>query len=78
MPQVLVRNLESRTVQALKKRAMRNRRSLEEELRGILEEAGREATVNQAAVARRIRARLLASKRNYGDSGRDQAEDRLR
>ena len=78
MAQVLVRNLEETTVKALKRRAEKGRRSLQEELRGILEAAGREAMVDRVAMARRIRARLEKKGLDFGDSGQEQAEDRRR
>ena len=78
MAQVLIRNVEQKTVDALKRRAARNRRSLEEELRGILEEASRARAVDYVAAARRLSARLMKKGIDFGDSGREQAEDRLR
>ncbi len=78
MAQVLVRNLDGKTVRALKGRAQRHRRSLQQELKSILQQAGREQTVDYVAAARRIYAKLARSGRRFGDSGREQAEDRLR
>ena len=78
MAQVLVRNLEGKTVEALKRRARQNRRSLQEELRGILEEAGRQRPVDHVAVALRIRGELARKGVGFGDSGEEQAEDRRR
>jgi plasmid stability protein len=41
MAQILIRNLSPETVEQLKELAKRNRRSLEAEVRGILEDAAR-------------------------------------
>ena len=78
MRQVLVRNLTTKTVKALKKRAALHRRSLQQELKAILDQKAGEALVDHVAAANRIRAMLLRRPRDFGDSGRDQAEDRVR
>jgi len=58
MAQVLVRNLKGEVIESLKGRARRHGRSLEAEIRAILENAaGRDATATKAAAAR-IRRRL--------------------
>jgi len=78
MAQVLIRNLNEKTVKALKRRAERGRRSLQEELKGILEAAEREGMVDRVAMARRLRERLEKRGLDFGDSGREQAEARRR
>ena len=78
MAQVLVRNLEAKTLEALKQRARRHRRSLQEELKGILEEAGGEPLLDRVTVARRIQSVLLKKGVDFGDSAREQREGRRR
>jgi len=78
MAQVLVRHVEAKTVEALKRRARRHRRSLQEELKGILEEAGGEAQLDRVTMARRIQAVLLKKGIDFGDSAREQREGRRR
>ena len=77
MAQVLVRDLDETVVDALKRRAATNGRSLQAELKAILEEQARLAQKADArALAARIRQRIGA--RLQSDSGDLQAEDRQR
>ena len=77
MAQVLVRGLDDTTIELLKQRAMSNGRSLQAELKAILEEQARMAHKAEArALAARIR-QCIAS-RSQSDSGALQAEDRQR
>ncbi len=78
MPQVLVRNLDKETIDALKLRAGRHRNSLQAELKRILEEASRPLAADALAAARRIQANLRKRGIVFSDSGRLQAEDRRR
>jgi plasmid stability protein len=78
MAQVLVRNLDGKTVKALKRRADLHHRSLQEELRTILERNAQEPLADHLAAADRIRKRLRRYGLTFSDSGQDQAEDRLR
>ncbi len=78
MAQVLVRNVDDRTMKALKRRAGYHRTSLQQELKTILEEASRSVSLDAEAVARRIRENLRKKGISYADSGQSQAEDRLR
>ena len=76
MAQILIRNLKSKTVERLKQRARNSGRSLEAELREILD---REAHMDLGAFRRRvlkIRSRLAG--RCFSDSGALQAELRTR
>jgi plasmid stability protein len=76
MAQVLIRDLDSKLVARLKDRAREHGRSLEAELRGILE-AAVETDIGEAkALAARIRRRL--SGRVHSDSAALVAEDRRR
>ena len=56
MATLTVRNVEERTVRALKKRALRHARSLEAELREVLRRAAQDARLDFLAEARRISA----------------------
>jgi len=76
MAQVLVRHLDETTVEHLKALARSHGRSLEAELRLVVEEAARADPVDRRLVARRIRERLAG--REHSDSGELQAEDRCR
>jgi len=76
MAQVLIRDLDPRVVERLKARARDRGRSLEAELRGILETAAMVDRRESRALAARIRRRL--SGRAHSDSAALQAEDRAR
>jgi plasmid stability protein len=77
MAQVLVRDLDDTVVEALKQRAATNGRSLQAELKAILEEQAHMAhKAGARALATRIRQRIAA--RAQTDSGDLQAEDRQR
>jgi plasmid stability protein len=73
---VLIRDLDERTVERLKKRASRNRRSLQAELQLIVERAAAIDMVESRDVAARIRRKL--SGRKHSDSAALLAEDRRR
>ena len=75
MAQVLVRQLEDRVVEALKARARRNHRSLEEELRAILTAAAKPDRKEFWRLADEIRSR---SKSTGPDSTELIREDRGR
>lgn len=76
MAQVLVRNLDAKHVERLKERARQNGRSLEAELRGILERAASADLAEARTLAARIRRRLAG--RKHSDSAAMVAEDRQR
>jgi len=76
MAQVLVRNLDEGIVQRLKRRAERQGRSLQAELRYILEHAAKTDRLEARRVAERIRRKL--ANRAHSDSGRLLSEDRER
>ena len=78
MRQVLVRNIDERTLKALKQRAESHDTSLQQELKTILEEASRSVLLDAESIARRIRANLRKKGIAYSDSGQSQSEDRLR
>lgn len=76
MAQVLIRNLDPKLVDRLKERAGEHGRSLEAELRAILDAAAAMDLVEARALAARIRRRL--SGRTHSDSAALVAEDRHR
>jgi antitoxin FitA len=76
MAQVLIRDIDTKVVDCLKKRAREHGRSLEAELRGILEAAAATDLIDAKALAARIRRRL--SGRVHSDSAVLVSEDRRR
>ncbi len=76
MAQVLVRDLKADVVARLKARAKRNGRSLQTELKAILQTASRQSAVDARALADRIRRQLGG--RPHTDSVELLAEDRAR
>jgi plasmid stability protein len=76
MAQVLIRDLDPVLVDRLKERARARGRSLEAELRGILEAAAPVDPRESRALAARIRRRLAG--RAHTDSATLAAEDRRR
>lgn len=79
MGQVIVRNLDDRVIEALKARAARQQRSLEAELRVILECAATERVIDVAeARARAERIGRSLEGRSHSDSAALIREDRDR
>jgi plasmid stability protein len=76
MAQVLVRDLKADVVARLKARAKRRGRSLQNELKDILESAARRTPLEARALADRIRGQLAG--RVHSDSVDLVAEDRRR
>ena len=76
MANVLIRNLDERTVNKLKARAARNGRSLQAELKVIVERAAEVDVVDARAAAARIRRSL--SGRKLSNTTDLLAEDRRR
>ena len=76
MAEVLIRNLDERTVARLKKRAARNDRSLQAELQIIVERAAAMEVIEGRALAARIRRKL--GDRRHSDSTVSVADDRQR
>jgi plasmid stability protein len=76
MPQVLVRDLRPETVSRLKARAKAHRRSLQAELKHVLENASRQGGLDGRALADRVRRRLAG--RKHSDSVDLIAADRAR
>ena len=76
MAQVLVRDLRPETVGRLKAQAKRHGRSLQAELKVLLETASRQSALEARALADRVRQRLAG--RSHSDSVELLAEDRAR
>jgi plasmid stability protein len=76
MARVLIRDLDERTVDRIKKRASRNGRSLQAELQLIVERAASIDVLESRDVAARIRRKL--SGRKHSDSAALLADDRRR
>ena len=79
MPNVLVRDISLETLSALKTRARKHRRSLQQELAALLEEAAQQdAQPWPDEIAAAIRARLAQTGRVFTDSADLIREDRAR
>ncbi len=76
MAHVLIRGLDVRVVRRLRDRAGKNGRSLEAELRDILERASESRLTEAKILAARLRRRL--GNRTHTDSGALVSEDRRR
>lgn len=76
MAQVLVRGVDAKVVERLKERARGHGRSLEAELRGVLEQAAASDLADARELAARLRRRLAG--RKHSDSATLVAEDRSR
>ena len=77
MAQVLIRDLSEKTIEKLKEQATRHGRSLQAELKTILETQSQQASKAEArALAARIRRQIPAGPQT--DSGDLQSEDRQR
>jgi antitoxin FitA len=75
---VLVRDLDEKTVNDLKKRAETSKRSLQAELKAILEEAAAQDWQRTWAAADRIFEELRSSGRKFSDTTELLREDRRR
>ena len=76
MAQVLVRDLRPETVSRLKEQARRHGRSLQAELKDVLESASRQSVLDARALADRVRRQL--ARRSHSDSVELLAKDRAR
>lgn len=68
MPNVLIRDVPESVVKSLKERAAQQRRSLQQELRIILEEAAGIPAQQTLQASRRLRDKLACSGRSFSDS----------
>lgn len=78
MPNILIRHVPEAVLRALKERALHKHRSLQQELRAILEECAQPSTHEALTRARQIRSKLARSRRCFGDSVELLREDRAR
>lgn len=78
MAQVLVRDLDDKVVEQLKARAQRRGRSLQAELKTLLEQAANSDTDLEKAKRLAAKLRRELAGRKHSDSGELQAEDRER
>lgn len=70
MAQIIVRNLDDSVVNALKERAEHNNRSLEAEVRHILEQASTQLSWDEAwDRIEAFRERMIKSGRKFSDTG---------
>lgn len=76
MADILVRGLEERVVSRLKQRAKRNGRSLQGEVKLIIERAAKVASIDESLEA--LRSLRAATGRGFGDSAALIREDRER
>jgi len=76
MPQLLVRDLEKETIERLKMRAKQHERSLQGEVKSILQNAAKSSMVEASNIARGWQKRLAGKK--FGDSSLLIREDRDR
>lgn len=79
MPDILVRGVQQQTLDALKQRAKRNHRSLQQEVLSVLEMVAQESsTRSPGEVAAEIRLKLAQSGRAFSDSTELVRQDRER
>lgn len=79
MANLLIRNVQTKTVEALKKRARMRKRSLQQELLNLLEKSVDSGDNTRAyEVAEKIKNKLTVSGRNFSDSVDMIREDRDR
>lgn len=78
MPDVLIRDVPESVLKVLKERALRKRRSLQQELRALLTEHAQVPADKALICARQIRDRLARSGRAFRDSVELLREDRAR
>ncbi len=68
MPDVLIRNIDEKTLESLKKRAAENKRSLQAELKMILEAYGKADIKETRSRVREILEEYRAEGRQFSDS----------
>ena len=78
MTDVLVRNLSEEVVEKLKVRARNRGRSLQQELKLLLEQSVAAEAVDALALARKVRRRLARERAKQSDSAELVREDRDR
>lgn len=78
MADVLIRNIGENTLKNLKNRAKSNNRSLQAELKSLLELYAGPDMVDSKSMVREVYERYKAEGRTFSDSGADLSEDRMR
>jgi plasmid stability protein len=78
MPDILIRNVPPAVLASLKRQAAARRRSLQQEVLAILEEAASIDALRAERLATRIRADLAATGRRFSNSAALLREDRER
>ena len=78
MADVLVRNIDNKTLENLKKKAKRNSRSLQAELKSLLEAYGQSNIEETRNMVREELAKYRAERRRFSDSVDDLRELRNR
>ncbi len=78
MADILVRNVPPEIVDILKRKAARHRRSLQQELLLVLEEAATRERIDPVEAAARVREQLAGYGRKFSDSTALIREDRER
>ena len=78
MPNILIRNIPEEILKILKERAARQHRSLQQELRALLEESAGLTAQEALAASRQIRRKFIRSGRAFTDSADLLREDRSR
>ena len=78
MPQLIIPDVDQRTLEILRARAERHGRTVETEARHILVEAAQPDPASVWAAVDDFRERLAATGRDFGDSAQDLREDRER
>lgn len=76
MPDVLVRNIDEKTLNNLKKRAETNNRSLQAELKSLLEMYAGPDLEETKSMVREVYLRYKTSGKSFSDSAEDLSKDR--
>jgi len=78
MADVLIRNIDKETLKRLKKRAENNNRSLQEELKELVEFHAKPDIAETRDRVNEILEKYKTSGKSFPDSGRELSDDRLR
>jgi hypothetical protein len=78
MPDVLIRGISKRTLDSIKQKAARRGRSVQQELKQVIERFGAQPDVDYFEAARQLREELLERGGVYSDSTETIRRDRQR
>lgn len=78
MPDVLIRDVSSATLDTLKAAAKKRNRSLQQDLKELIEQSAERAATDVVGTARSIREKLGTAQLRHSDSGKLLREDRRR